>query len=152
VSNEITKGKFMTKAKVKKYYSPHESYIQNGIYLLVFVIIALLFWPLAPKPNNYAVGVLLPQGQSYPTISPAQVTGMQSAPKNAALVGTINTKIYYASTTLASDQSNLDKSLVVMRKLASQNGANVLVVNQIGTSVLAGPLDGFFVQAKAYHN
>lgn len=140
-------------AKTKKYYTPHECYIQNGIYLIVLAIVALVFWPLAPRPNTQASGLLLPQNtQVYPAIDPSQVIGTNSAPNNAKLVGIINTKIYYSSDTLPSDETNLNKSLILVRKLAAQYGANILVVTQIGTSVLAGPLDGFFVQAKAYHN
>jgi hypothetical protein len=137
----------------KKFYTPHEGYLQNGIYLIVFVVLALILWPLAPSPNKNAVGLLLPNGTAtYQAISPGQVQVLATPPKGAHLIGEINTKIHYNSTSDASDDHNLQKCLSLAKTLAAQYGANFVVVNIIGRTVDRGPLDGFVVYAGAYHD
>lgn len=140
------------KLKAKKFYTPHESHLQNGIYLLVFVILALLCWPLAPKPNDNSVGILLPQGTTYPAISPNDVQVVNTQPKGAELVGQINTKIYYSAISKESDDSNLQKNLNLARQLAAEQGANIIVINSIGRTMDLGPLNGFVVYGVAYHD
>lgn len=138
--------------KAKRFYTPHESQIQNGIYLLVIVAICLILWPLAPKPNHESVGILLPQGVSYPAINPNDVQIVANQPAHATYVGAISTKIYFNAITIPSDDKNTEKDLNLAKQLAASYGANILVINQIGRTMELGPLDGFMVYAGAYHD
>ena len=136
----------------KKFYLPHESNLQNGIYLIIFVIITMLCLPLTPKPNNEAVGVLLPQNTSYAAINPSQVKIATRIPPGATLIGKINTKIHYDSTSIGTDDLNLEKNITLSKQLAAADGANIVVVDNIGRSITGGPLDGFVVYSEAYHD
>ncbi len=136
----------------KKFYLPHESNLQNGIYLIIFVIITMLCLPLAPRPNNEAVGVLLPHNTSYAAINPNQVQIATSIPSGAVLIGKINTKIHYDSTSIGTDDLNLAKNITLSKQLAASYGANVVVVDNIGRTMTGGPLDGFIVYSEAYHD
>ncbi len=136
----------------KKFYLPHERNLQNGIYLIIFVIITMLCLPLTPKPNNEAVGVLLPHNTSYTAINPNQVKIATTPPSNAVLIGKINTKIHYDSTSIGTDDLNLAKNIALSKQLAASYGANLVVVDNIGRSVTGGPLDGFVVYSEAYHD
>lgn len=142
----------MAKAAQKHFYSTDESRKQNAIYLGVLILVALVLWPLAPRPNSEAVGVLLPQTNQYPAISPDQVQVVSSIPSGAQRVGEINTKIHYSSTSNLSDDDNLQKCLSLAKILAAQYGANFVVVDTVGRTIEDNPLDGFVVYSGAYHD
>ena len=137
---------------MEKFFHKPESYWQNGIYLILFALIVWLCWPLAPTPNPDARGIFLPNnGNSLNIIDPALVEVVNAAPITALLVGTISTKIHYSGTSASNDDQNMQKSLVVAKQLAAAHGANMLVLTQIGRTIDDGPLDGFVIQAEAYH-
>jgi hypothetical protein len=136
----------------KPFYTSAENYLQNGLYALIFAIVACLCWPLAPQANPNPTGILLPQGNAFASISSDQVQVGNTKPINAQLVGYIHTQLHYATTSSQSDSTNLAKSINTAKKLAAQYGANIIVINMIGRTIESGPLDGFVIAADAYHD
>ena len=137
---------------MKKSFTPSENYLQNGIYLILLILVAVISWPLAPTPSPEAHGILLPNiSSTFTPISSKEVSAQNTVPITGTLIGNINTEIHYSGTTLQNDTQNLNKSLILAKDLAAKAGANVLVISRIGRTIAAGPLDSFVVEAEAYH-
>ncbi len=126
-----------------------ENLTQNLIGLVILLAVGLLCWPLAPKPNPNPTGILLPTAPLNAPISTNQVQILEAMPPNAKILGTINTKLYFSSLSIAEENRDMAASFNYAKILAAQAGANGIVPVQIGTTGTVNPLDGFVVQANA---
>lgn len=127
-----------------------ERMIQNFIGLAILIVVGLLCWPLAPKPNPNVSGVLLPTAPLKARISPDQVQVLETMPSKAQTLGIINTKLYYSSLSSATQGVIMTQSLNYAKILAAQAGANAVVINTLQSGYTPqGPLDGFIIQASA---
>lgn len=124
-----------------------EHLLQNGIGLIVLIVVGLIFWPLAPKPNPNPSGILLPNATLKAPITADQVQVLQVMPTNAEIMGNVRTKLYYASLSPSEQNQDATASLNYAKTLAAAAGANGLVVTQIGATMQQGPLDGVIVYA-----
>lgn len=124
-----------------------EHLLQNGIGLIVLIVVGLIFWPLAPKPNLNPSGILLPNATLKAPITADQVQVLQVMPTNAEIMGNVRTKLYYASLSPNEQNQDATASLNYAKTLAAAAGANGLVVTQIGATMQQGPLDGVIVYA-----
>ncbi len=122
----------------------------NLIALVIILIVALILWPLSPKPNPEPSGIFLPaMPLSGKTVPADQVQVLQMMPAHATIVGTINTKAHYYLTNTAADNLHIAKNMTLAQQLAGNAGANAIVVTQIGRTYEDGPLDGFVLMATA---
>lgn len=124
--------------------------IQNSIGLGILIIVGLIFWPLAPRPNPAVSGIFLPNTTTLPApVAPDQVQVLQVLPSQAKILGEINTKLHFNSLSLNEQNQNIVKSINYAKELAGKAGANAIVVTLMGSSQNEGPLDGFVSQASA---
>jgi len=133
----------------KTFKFPIAHLYQNLLGLTILVIIGLICWPLAPKPNSTPAGILLPSGPLKSAISSDQVQVLSVMPPNAKILGVIHTKLYYPELNLPQEKKDMGTSLNYTKVLAAQAGANGVVPTLMGTTGIANPLDGFVVQANA---
>jgi hypothetical protein len=122
----------------------------NLIALGILVFVALILWPLAPKPNPNPSGIFLPATPlSGKTVPAQQVQVLQMLPAHAKILGTINTKSHYDFTTPHADDVHVAKNTALAQSLAGAAGASAIVITQIGRTYEDGPLDGFVLTATA---
>lgn len=127
-----------------------ERTLQNVIGLAILIVVGLICWPLAPKPNSNVSGILLPTAPLKAAITPDQVQILQAMPPHAQNLGIINTKIYYATLAPSEQNQDMSKSLDYTKVLAAKAGANAVIVNAYQSGYTPqGPLDGFVIQANA---
>ncbi len=122
---------------------------QNVIGLFILIIVGLILWPLAPRPNPNVSGIFLPNAPLKTPTSPNQVQVLQVMPPNAQILGIINTKLHYNTLALSEENQDIALSLNYAKALAGQAGASAIVVNTIGSTLDQGPLDGIIVEANA---
>ncbi len=126
-----------------------DALFQNSIGLAVLIIVGLIFWPLAPKPNPDVSGIYLPNATEKAPISPDQVQVLQVMPPKAEIMGIINTKLYYNSLAESAQNEDITASLNYAKSLAAQAGANGIVIKEVGASMSQGPLNGVVVYGTA---
>lgn len=126
-----------------------ENLYQNLLGLIIILVVGLIFWPLAPKPNPDPSGIFLPSDSVAPAITPNNVQILEVIPPHAKTLGVINTKLYFDSLSIEQEKTDLAKSLTYAKTLAATNGANGVVPIEIGTNGEVKATDGFVVRALA---
>lgn len=123
---------------------------QNGLYALIIVLVILICVGLSPSPAFTPHGIYLPTEKPGAPVPAEQVRLYSSFPENYKVVGQIRTALHVTSTlNQASINSDAKSSYLYARGLAANAGANGIVINTIGTTGEAGPLNALVLYATA---
>jgi hypothetical protein len=123
---------------------------QNLLYAAIILVISVVFYTLSPSADQGPHGILLPNGaKTYAATDPNGIQLYESTPKRAIVLGNVRVVKHFNSISQNADMNNQTAVIQYAQKLASQVGANGLVVTILGRNPEAGPLDGFVLYAQA---
>ena len=128
---------------------------QNLLHLILLMVIGFGSWQLlAPKVAFQAQGILLPASKAMPNYhtNPQDIMILQNLPPqtSAKKLGTIRATLHFSQISNQADKENAEKIVAKARTLASNYGANAIVVNYIGRTSKVDQLDQMSLEAIAY--
>ncbi|MDF2940817.1 MAG: hypothetical protein K0R66_1459 [Gammaproteobacteria bacterium] len=123
---------------------------QNLLYAAIILVISIVFYVLSPSPGQEAHGIFLPNGaRTYAATDPNSIQLYPSMPKRAIALGNVRVMKHFDSISQSEDLNNQTAVIQFAQSLASEVGANGLVITILGRNPQAGPLDGFVLYAQA---
>ena len=132
--------------------------VREFIYIIIIGIITFILLALAPKPDFSPKGIYLPNPNAMVTqksdsktknILPSDVS-ITRYPPNTEKSATINIIKHFESMTPQANKKNNLAILDLARKIAAQNGANLLLLVGVSQTPFVGPLDEIQMNFYAY--
>lgn len=115
---------------------------QNIIHLAIIIVVAAIFFAIAPVHDKQVHGILLPSQSPLKPVTDMNIPVYQSKPAGAISLGLINTAKHFESESKAANEKNFKDSMAFAKKLGAGYGANGLVFLQAYPGD-TGPLDSF---------